>query len=225
MVLWFGNKIQSHSKGQWKNILFPNRISNSYQQSRILHSIDFSPALHTSVNVVIIGSGKGLAPFRHQAITWTNADLSSTVSDYDHATYTNPLGIQAKSEGQGRLGGCVRVGVKGELTLEGLRLPGRQHHPSSSRRLGRRWREGGHLGDLASWRWRQGSHFWDVSYFDRQFVICENENGTINIEGVGDRHVKICLRVISVSTKKLIIVIPRAPFLNPVVQQQCMALQ
>ena len=34
-------------------------------------------AVYASANWVNIGSGNGLSPDRHQAITWTNADLLS----------------------------------------------------------------------------------------------------------------------------------------------------
>ena len=44
----------------------------------------FSP-LDASVNYVVIGSGNGLVPFRHQAITWTNADLLS-VGSYEQTS-------------------------------------------------------------------------------------------------------------------------------------------
>ena len=31
--------------------------------------------IYASINYAIIGSGNGLCPVRHQAITWTNAGL------------------------------------------------------------------------------------------------------------------------------------------------------
>ena len=36
-----------------------------------------------SMNWVIIGSGNGLSSFRHQAITWTNADFSPGTLEKD----------------------------------------------------------------------------------------------------------------------------------------------
>ena len=43
----------------------------------IVSKICFISIAYASVNLVINGSGNGLAPVRRQAITWTNAALSS----------------------------------------------------------------------------------------------------------------------------------------------------
>ena len=36
--------------------------------------------IYVSLNWISIASGNGLSPVRHQAITWTNADLFITVT-------------------------------------------------------------------------------------------------------------------------------------------------
>ena len=43
----------------------------------VLNHLPLVPHIYSSVNWAIIGSGNGLSPVRHQAITWTNAGLLS----------------------------------------------------------------------------------------------------------------------------------------------------
>ena len=52
---------------------FDQEILNIFKTIKFfMHQRPPSGDMHVVVNSVIIGSGNGLAPNRHQAITWTN---------------------------------------------------------------------------------------------------------------------------------------------------------